>query len=107
MKKWKSLFLLFLSGVIASCQSYKNQFDCPPGEGVPCTSVSELEKMIIESDEGGPDIFSGKKLNSEDTTGCCNKSQRNMPISGKKLWINDFPNSPEVGCRGQYIYFPD
>lgn len=48
--------LLFLAG---SCSVYENDFDCPPDIGVPCTSSSDIESMIIETTHG-PDIFLGE-----------------------------------------------
>lgn len=48
--------LLFIAG---SCSVYENDFDCPPDIGVPCTSSSDIESMIIETDHG-PDIFLGE-----------------------------------------------
>lgn len=40
-----SLFLLTL----CSCQTYRSNFDCSPGKGVRCTSVTDIEKMIVET----------------------------------------------------------
>ncbi len=48
--------LLFLTG---SCSVYENDFDCHPDIGVPCTSSSDIESMIIETTHG-PDIFLGE-----------------------------------------------
>ncbi|CUI18206.1 Type IV conjugative transfer system lipoprotein TraV (plasmid) [Candidatus Protochlamydia naegleriophila] len=56
-KMFRSIFpLLFLAG---SCSVYENDFDCPPDIGVPCTSSSDIESMIIETTHG-PDIFLGE-----------------------------------------------
>lgn len=52
----KILILLTLVHLLASCQLYRNKFECPPGRGVPCASVSEIEGMIVETKEG-PDLF--------------------------------------------------
>jgi hypothetical protein len=48
--------LIFALLLLPSCAVYRRQFDCPPEEGVPCTSVSDLEQMIVET-ECGPDLF--------------------------------------------------
>jgi len=47
-----------------SCGVYRSSFDCPPGKGVPCASVSEIESMIVETNHG-PDLFL-PDLGSED-----------------------------------------
>ena len=51
-------FMLVIPLIFASCSIYRQQFDCPPDPGVPCTSVSDLEQMIVETQEG-PDLFLG------------------------------------------------
>ena len=52
MRKFSWILLLAFS----SCTGYRQNFDCPPGRGVPCTSVSDIEALIIETEEG-PDVF--------------------------------------------------
>lgn len=49
---------LFLPFLLTACQTYRSHFDCPPGCGIPCTPVTTIEKMILETDEG-PDLFLG------------------------------------------------
>lgn len=56
---FKSLTYVFLgifSILISSCSVYKQQFDCPPPEGISCASVTEIESMIVET-EKGPDLL--------------------------------------------------
>ena len=48
--------LIFIFLVCSSCQVYQSDFDSPVGKGIPNKSVSEIEKMIIET-ESGPDLF--------------------------------------------------
>ncbi len=43
---------------LTSCSMYQKDFDCPPGKGVSCTSVTTLEKMIIET-PSGEDVVTG------------------------------------------------
>jgi hypothetical protein len=91
--KVKFLLLSFLgSCLFSSCSMYLQHFDCPPDPGVPCTSVTDLEKMIIETDEG-PDIFLGKEP--------CYLSSILKSISSRKIWICQ-PKSKE---GGYYIYY--
>jgi hypothetical protein len=46
------LNLLFLT----SCAIYSKEFDCLPSLGVPYTSETDLESMVIETNKG-PDLF--------------------------------------------------
>ena len=45
--------------LLSSCQVYRAEFDCQPGYGVPCTSVTDIEKMIVETPDNSPDTFLG------------------------------------------------
>lgn len=85
MKIISLLFLCFLT----SCAVYRQRFDCPPDPGVPCTSVTDLEQMIVETGKG-PDMF----INSAPQ---CKGGKR-------KIWINTY-RSPNGKCiPGHYIY---
>jgi hypothetical protein len=76
--------------LLPSCAIYRRQFDCPPDQGVPCTSVTDLEQMIVET-EKGPDIFLSNPPDPCTSCAC------------KKIWINAY-NTPD-GCwiPGHYI----
>jgi len=82
--------ILCLPLMLTSCAIYRQKFDCPPDQGVPCTSVSDLEQMIVET-EIGPDVFLG-----------INPTQHQIKDtpSSNRIWISD--------CKGHghYIYFP-
>ena len=94
-----SLSLLFLT----SCTIYKQEFECPPPQGVPCTSETDLESMVVETD-CGPDIF--LPVNRDDCS--CHKNmspaERVCTALGRKVWICH--QLTEDGCRiqGHYIY---
>lgn len=81
------IILFFLS----SCAVYRQQFDCPPDCGVPCTSVTDLEQMIVETDKG-PDIFLS---NPADQCSVCMR---------KKIWINECQYPDGRWIPGHYIY---
>lgn len=42
--------------VLASCNIYNSNFDCPPGEGIGCAPVGEVLDLIVERDTG-EDLF--------------------------------------------------
>ena len=57
--------LAVVSLIVTGCSAiYEENFDCPPGRGVPCTSVTDLEAMIIDTKDG-PDIFVGRRWEAE------------------------------------------
>lgn len=94
---------------LTSCQVYKSDFDCPPCKGVPCTSVSNIQKMIIETPDGGPDIFLGV-LPSELTSHCpdkgCKKQGYYSKPMGKRIWVNE-DRSNKTTTQGYFIYFSE
>lgn len=88
----KPLCLLFIFLIhLSSCTIYRWQFDCPPDPGVPCTSVTDLEQMVIETEQG-PDIFL-----SNPPTQC-------IAGIGKKVWINESQTPDGCWIPGHYIY---
>ena len=56
MKKHILLLIAIMSIFLSACSIYKQEFDCEPPKGVPCTSETDLEAMIIETNKG-PDLF--------------------------------------------------
>jgi hypothetical protein len=95
MNKTISLFVATAT-LLTSCQMYRGQFDCPPGEGIPCTSVTDIESMVIEQKKG-PDILAGR--------GPWKDLVPPLPSGqARKVWIAD----EDTGCGcyidGHYIY---
>ena len=62
---------------LTSCAIYKQRFDCKPEIGVPCTSVTDLEQMVVETD-CGPDLF----IDDSTKRACA----RREPM---RIWIRD------------------
>jgi len=71
-------------------------------------SVTEIEKMIIETPEKGPDIFLEKPINSCSSESCNRRSStvKNSVNSryGGKIWVEDSWIGG-VFVQGHYIYF--
>lgn len=45
------LLPLFLSlSTLSGCMTYSESFDCPPGKGVGCKSLSQVNEMVEEGD---------------------------------------------------------
>lgn len=84
---------------------YKKDFDCPPGNGIPCTSVSKLESMIVET-QCGEDTFLGctPKLVEMQVDPICECSISNSPESlfQRRIWINSKDCESPI-----YIYFKE
>lgn len=84
--------------LFCSCQMYRANFDCPPGKGIPCTSVTDIESMIIETPKG-PDVLAGKE------TGTWKKMVPQLPPGEvRKVWLAD--TDTDCGCHieGHYLY---
>ena len=96
------IFLVLMLGGLSSCQIYRSSFDSTPCKGVPCMSVTEIEKMIIETPDGGPDIFLEKSISSYFPT-VRNKNPVSSCCDGK-IWVGD-SCCDGVLVQGHYIYF--
>src|SRR5258706_13568325 len=77
MQLTNALFGMLLM-ILTSCKVYNSQFDCSPSPGGPCTPLTTLEKMIVETPEGYPDIFLGfipetkcSQTNGQKDLKCC------------------------------------
>lgn len=69
------LTLLCLVAVfISGCSTYEQDFDCPPGVGMGCVSISEVNSVVDKSQESSQQISSIKieeNLNSEEECPTC------------------------------------
>jgi hypothetical protein len=100
-----SWLIVFAS--LTSCQVYQSDFDCPPSRGVPCTSVSDIQRMILETPDGGPDIFS-ESFPSEFGSLCPNETCRNRKgiETNKRIWVGESADKT-IAVQGHYIYFKE
>jgi len=85
----------------ASCTNYHSNFDSPAFPGVGCRSLSQIEAMIIEH-ENGEDCFLGS---------CPFHKEAQVPEliidkAGKqRIWICPHANAQGHYIDGHYIYF--
>jgi len=88
--------------MMTSCCMYKKEFDSEPGKGIPCTPVSTLEEMIIETPTG-PDTFLGcvPKLVDIQRDPICKCTATSQPTARfqRRIWIASKEEQPV------YIYF--
>ena len=118
----KKLLLLCIPLLMSSCTGYKGSFDCPPGVGVGCKSVTQIEEMIVETKEG-PDLFippdekkkskqkpackkckSGNSLTQEFSRkeeGTISKSPQRVA----RVWIEGHTTPSGNRAEGHYVYF--
>lgn len=87
----KTFLLLSIPLFFSACAIYESDFDCPPDIGVPCTSSSDIESMIIEM-EKGPDIFVGYDLSYETT----------LTSSPRKIWVCTYQTKDGQRVEGHY-----
>lgn len=105
---YRIMCVLVFAG-LTSCQVYQSEFDCPPSRGVPCTSVSDIQKMILETPDGGPDIFS-ENYPSEFGASCpntrCSSKTKKFEGANKRIWVS--PSCDEnTTVQGHFIYFKE
>ena len=110
-RKFSSFLLICFVTVISltSCAIYQQEFDCPPPSGVSCTSVTDLESMIVETDKG-PDLFLPLYKRCDLEPACPCRKYQNAPVQRiysalhRKVWI--CPHCTEEGgaVQGHYIY---
>lgn len=99
MNMYYLLILFFLS----SCSLYKTHFDCPVEQDITCTSVTSLERMIVES-PCGPDVIVGcipKPVEKQHQIFCQHATMESEPLFERRIWI-----APKDG-EPAYIYFPE
>jgi hypothetical protein len=98
----RHLICLFL--FLTSCSMYRRHFDECPVQSVPCTPVTTLEKMIVES-PSGDDLFirTVPKLVDVEDFPLCRNTQNPKPDRPfqRRIWLN----SKE--CEPIYLYFDD
>ncbi len=80
--------------LLASCSTYSKNFDCPPSPGMPCTSVTDIEQMVVET-KSGPDIFGINTSEANPNTNGCSERIWIATDCGKGYYI---PLDPEVPC---------
>ncbi len=104
-----------LAFLLSSCSMYQSTFDCPPKRGVGCKSVTEIEEMITERDEG-PDLFMAENIHGarcDDCRGSARSIRVNdkgdMLIRGKekpkRIWVNGETTRQGNRVAGHYVYF--
>lgn len=90
--------------LLSSCSGYRGQWSCRPAKGVPCTPVTEIEAMIIESSDG-PNIFLGSETNQKAE---CGQEQGcgALSLSPKveRVWIPQKFDGAGKCLKGFYLY---
>jgi hypothetical protein len=88
--------LLIFMLTLSSCSIYKDQFDCPPPCGIPCTSVTDIESMIVETEQG-PDVL---VVPDKDEDNCWGKKKPQSRLRcQQKIWLCQTAD----GKRGYYL----
>lgn len=94
------LALLFFLTMLSACSLYRNNFDCAPGMGMPCSSVSQIEAQVIETTQG-PDIFLSSDGSDLGVLSLVGSGVRN-PCVSKRIWVA--PRMRESGFV-QHAYY--
>jgi len=86
---WGVTPLWFLPFCLAGCMGvYEGGFECPPGEGVGCKSISAVNEMVNQGELPKPDTASSPQVNERDNA-CetCGHSFQDTPEK-QEIWIN-------------------
>jgi conjugal transfer pilus assembly protein TraV len=81
-----SIFLFVGCSILSSCSIYNEHFDCEPPCGVPCTSVTDIESMIMETDKG-PDVLVVPEKEEESCCMLCKRKKTVSCTSKRKVWM--------------------
>jgi hypothetical protein len=95
-----SLALIGFLALLSACSLYRNGFDCAPGRGMPCSSVSQIEAQVIETTQG-PDIFLSSGQGDLGVLSLMGSGIRNQCLP-KRIWV-----APRIRENGliQHAYY--
>lgn len=63
----KLLGIVLCFFTFSGCMSPREGFDCPPGKGVGCHSISQVNQLVDKKEwDRGPDIYHSEALKRED-----------------------------------------
>ena len=101
-------FLLASLFSFSSCTMYKQNFDCPVGKGVSCKSLTQIEEMIIEKEQGADLFIESVEADCSNCKGGSLKMASYVKDSSEfshRIWVE--PRVSEMGylVEGHYIYF--
>lgn len=106
MRRLSSLLIPIISFLLSACSIYKQEFDCEPPSGVPCTSETDLEAMIIETNKG-PDMFLPEEK-EEYKLSCVKRTktptERIAASLSRKVWLCNQSSEAGYQVQGHYIY---
>ncbi|MGK5593732.1 MAG: hypothetical protein ACSNEK_00040 [Parachlamydiaceae bacterium] len=94
----------FVLASVASCNRYATHFNCQPSEGIPCTPVHEIEKLLVETQEG-PDILLPQRSN----TGVTISKDRcgHLILEKRVVWVAPRINENGELIGGCYVPLPE
>jgi conjugal transfer pilus assembly protein TraV len=102
MKKIFEKIPLFFGLLLSSCAMYQQEFDCPIPPGVSCTSVTDLESMIIETDRGA-DVLLMPNHCCEKKSKCHESKSKSCACKKKAVATNHTHEEPKVWVCQQLI----
>ncbi len=106
----KVFFILSLVLMLQGCSPYKGSFDCKPGKGMGCTTVSEVNGMVDKGVYNNTSKGSkkGKKFSVIDFT---NTKLKELPVDYVrtdekivKIWMAPFTSKDDDYFDEQVVY---
>lgn len=105
--KLKILPILFILPILSGCMTYSESFDCPPGRGVGCKSLSQVNDMVekgdlpLENINSTKETIHQKSLGSKPSEGWI--EAKNSPLN-LKIWVANYKDEDGNFHSPSYVY---
>lgn len=85
---------------------YQQEFDCPIPQGISCTSVTDLESLIVETNRG-PDVLVIPNQASNNCKYLNKKNASTEKVEKPRVWICQELINDDCERQGHYLYITD
>ena len=92
-KKTAQFMVLGITLLLSGCMGiYEGGFECPPGKGVGCKSISEVNTMVNQEEiplsENGEQESDMEQTEEEENVECSCGSNSNSLTSDSRIWYS-------------------
>jgi len=98
----KKYYWMIPSLFLTACSSYQEHFECPPGKGVGCQSVSQVDQLVNQGDLPLREDFIEKYEDCENL--CTKKISTELKENTQKIWIAPFKDTQGKLHEETYIF---
>lgn len=101
--KLKLIPLLLTLPILNGCMTYSESFDCPPGKGVGCKSLSQVNEMVEEGDLPLEKLETTQELTQEPKIPADWIEAKNTP-QNLRIWFAEYKDSEGNTHSPSYVY---